>query len=202
MVSDRPHYWVRLLPWAEYSSAVEELLVERDALLRKLKQNLLVAKQSMEMRANQKLRDVEFEVGDKVLVKLQPYRQVTLARRHSYKLAKRYYGPFKVKGRVGKVAYRLALSDSSIIHPVFHVSLLKLFLGSDQGAVANLPEEEHEGKLVDQPLSVCATRMVLQNGIPTRQMLVQWSGSSPEEATWEWLSEFKTAYPSYHLEDK
>ncbi|GJY76380.1 hypothetical protein Tco_0481496 [Tanacetum coccineum] len=38
--------------------------------------------------------------------------------------------------------------------------------------------------------------------ILARQVLVQWSISSPEEATWEWLSEFKIAYPSYHLEDK
>ncbi|GJZ68921.1 ty3-gypsy retrotransposon protein [Tanacetum coccineum] len=41
-----------------------------------------------------------------------------------------------------------------------------------------------------------------KKGISVRQVLVQWSGRPPEEATWEWLSEFQEAYPSYHLEDK
>ncbi|GJZ40818.1 ty3-gypsy retrotransposon protein [Tanacetum coccineum] len=190
------------LPWSSKVAAIEELLVERDALLRQLKQNLLVAKQRMETQANRTRRDVEFNVGNKVLVKLQPYRQVTLAKRHSNKLAKRYYGPFEILERVGKVAYRLALPDSSKIHPVFHVSLLKPFLGSDQEGVTNLPEEEHEGHPMEQPLAICATRVVLQNGIPARQVLVQWNGSSPEEATWEWLTDFQSTYPTYHLEDK
>ncbi|GJW01569.1 ty3-gypsy retrotransposon protein [Tanacetum coccineum] len=74
--------------------------------------------------------------------------------------------------------------------------------GTGHEAVTNFPKEEHEGQPVEQPLAICATRVVLQKGVPARQVLVQWSGSSPEEATWEWLSEFKAAYPSYHLEDK
>ncbi|GJT28910.1 ty3-gypsy retrotransposon protein [Tanacetum coccineum] len=211
-------HWVCLLPWAEYGpvppaivpyphgsfnvAAMEESLVESDALLRQLKQNLLVAKHRMKMQANRNRRDVEFRSGDMVLVKLQPYRQITLAKRYSNKLAKRYYGPFEVLERVGKVTYRLALTDSSKIHLVFHVSLLKLFLGTGQEAVTNFSEGAHEDQPVEQPLAICATRIVLQKGIPARQVLVQWSGSSPKKATWEWLSEFKTAYPSYHLEDK
>ncbi|GJU09991.1 ty3-gypsy retrotransposon protein [Tanacetum coccineum] len=183
-------------------AAVEESLVERDTLLRQLKHNLLVSKHRMEVQANRKRRDVEFKTGDMVLVKLQPYRQVTLAKRHSNKLAKRYYGPFKVLERVGKVAYRLALPDSSKIHPVFHVSLLKPFSGTGHEQVANLPEETQEGQPMEQPLAICNTRIILRKGIPAQQVLVQWSGRSPEEATWEWLSEFKSAYPSYHLEDK
>ncbi|GKC80760.1 ty3-gypsy retrotransposon protein [Tanacetum coccineum] len=117
-------------------------------------------------------------------------------------MAKRYYEPFKVLERVGKVAYRLALPDFSKIHPVFHVSLLKQFLGTYQVQVAALPDEDHEGLPMEQPLAICDTRVVLRKGIPTRQVLVQWSRSSPKEATWEWLFEFKTTYPSYHLEDK
>ncbi|GKF06390.1 hypothetical protein Tco_0037058 [Tanacetum coccineum] len=37
---------------------------------------------------------------------------------------------------------------------------------------------------------------------PTQQVMVQWNERSPEEALWEWLSEFPSAYPTYHLEDK
>ncbi|GKD67424.1 hypothetical protein Tco_1309532, partial [Tanacetum coccineum] len=75
----------------------------------------------MEEKVNLKRREVEFNVGDKVLVKLQPYRQLTLARHLSHKLTKRYYGPYEILERIGKVAYRLALPVTSNIHPVFHV---------------------------------------------------------------------------------
>ncbi|GJS24498.1 ty3-gypsy retrotransposon protein [Tanacetum coccineum] len=125
-------------------------------------------------------KDVEFNIGDMVLNKLQSYHQVTVAKRHSNKMAKRYYEPFKVLERVGKVAYRLALPDFSNIHPVLHVSLLKQFLGTYQVQVAALPDKDHEGLPMEQPLAICDTRVVLPKGIPTRQVLVQWSGSYPK----------------------
>ncbi|GJV60973.1 ATP-dependent DNA helicase PIF1-like protein [Tanacetum coccineum] len=136
-------------PGSSKVAAIDELLVERNVLLRQLKENLFDARNRMEMQANRSRREVEFNVGDKVLVKLQLYRQITLARRLSNKLAKRYYGLFEILERVGKVAYRLDLSPTSKIHPVFHVSLLKPFIGKGIDGVPNLPEEDHEGQPVD-----------------------------------------------------
>ncbi|GJX45785.1 ty3-gypsy retrotransposon protein [Tanacetum coccineum] len=196
---------LHLIPYPPGSSkveAVEALLVERDDLLRQLRENLLAAKNRMEVQANRKRRDVEFNVGDRVLVKLQPYRQSTLAKRHSNKLAKKFYGPYEVVERIGKVAYRLALPETSKIHPVFHVSLLKLFTGNESAKVTELPEEFKDGHPMEQPEVVCDSRVVLSNGRPVRQVLVQWAGRSPEEATWECLTDFQTAYPTHNLEDK
>ncbi|GKA86980.1 ty3-gypsy retrotransposon protein [Tanacetum coccineum] len=189
-------------PGSSKVAAVEDVLVERDELLRRLRDNLLAAKNRMEEKANLKRREVEFNVGDKVLVKLQPYRQLTLARRLSHKLAKRYYGPYEILERIGKVAYRLALPVTSKIHPVFHVSILKPFLGSESEAVAEIPGESDEGFVVEQPLTVCGSRFVLRDGSLVKQVLVQWAGRSPEDATWEYLSDFRAAYPAYDLEDK
>ncbi|GKC30489.1 ty3-gypsy retrotransposon protein [Tanacetum coccineum] len=189
-------------PGSSKVAAVDKLLVERDKCLRQLKENLLAAKNRMETKANRGRREVEFNIGDKVLVKLQPYRQLTLARRLSNKLSKRYYGPYKVEARVGKVAYRLTLPSSSKIHPVFHVSILKPFLGNENEDAIGLPEDFQEGSPVEQPLAICDSRMVLWDGKSARQVLVQWVGVSPEEATWEWLSEFQLAYPNYNLENK
>ncbi|CAH1414979.1 unnamed protein product [Lactuca virosa] len=194
-----------LIPYPPGSSnvaAVDEVLVARDTLIRQLKDNLAVAKARMEAKANKKRREVNFQPGDQVLVKLRPYRQISVANRLTNKLSKRYYGPFEVIERVGKVAYRLALPPTSKIHPVFHVSILKPFNGDAQAVVVALPADVEKGQPVEQPLAICGSCRVLRNGAPVRQVLVQWTGRSPTEATWEYLEEFQGAYPTYHLEDK
>ncbi|GJR88694.1 ty3-gypsy retrotransposon protein [Tanacetum coccineum] len=188
-------------PRASKVAVVDELLMEQNEVTRQLKQNLLAAKLRME-KANRKCRDVEFKVGDKVFVKLQPYRQITLAKLLSNKLAKRFYGPYEIMEKIGKVAYRLALPVTSKIHPVFHVSILKLFTGTSSEMVTELPDGFKEGQLMEQPVGVYDSRMVLQNGKYERQVLVQWAGRSPEEETWEWLTDFQSAYPTCNLEDK
>ena len=110
--------------------AVDDILTQRDQLLRTLKRNLQEAQQRMTCKANAHRRDFEFSVGDLVLLCLQPYRQSTASARHSHKLSKRFYGPFPILARIGQVAYRLGLPESSRIHPVFHISVLKPFRGA------------------------------------------------------------------------
>jgi hypothetical protein len=70
---------------------------------------------------------IKFQVGEKVLLKLQPYAQTSLVNRPYPKLSYKFFGPYTVLGRVGKAAYRLDLLPDSQIHPVFHVSQLKQF---------------------------------------------------------------------------
>jgi hypothetical protein len=58
----------------------------------------------------------------KVLLKLQPYAQSSVANRPFPKLSYKFYVPFTVLERVGKAAYMLDLPVASLIHPVFHIS--------------------------------------------------------------------------------
>ena len=55
----------------------------------------------MKKTADAKRRPVEFQAGEMVFVKLRPYRQISLAKRRNEKLAARFYGPFRILGRVG-----------------------------------------------------------------------------------------------------
>jgi hypothetical protein len=79
----------------------------------------------MKAQADKHRQERTFAVGDWVYMKLQPYAQMSIHRRSNHKLSYRFFGPFLVLQRVGKVAYKLQLPESSKIHPVVHVSQLK-----------------------------------------------------------------------------
>ncbi|OIV92009.1 hypothetical protein TanjilG_20939 [Lupinus angustifolius] len=60
--------------------------------------------------------DITFEIDGWVLLMLQPFRQVIVARRASHKLAPRCFSPYRVVHRIGSVAYELALPPSTWVH--------------------------------------------------------------------------------------
>lgn len=102
-----------------------EWLSQREVLQSVIQQQLLRASQRMKQHADLKRSERVFDIGDLVYVKLQPYVQTFLAPRSNQKLAYKYFGPFKVLERVGRVAYKLELPPEARIHPTIHVSQLK-----------------------------------------------------------------------------
>ena len=96
----------------------------------------------------------QFEVGDLVYLRLQPYRQSTLKQKGAEKLKPRFYGPYRVTRRIGEVAYELELPTGSRIHNIFHVSCLKKALGQQVTATKELPPTDDEGHLVLQPEAI------------------------------------------------
>lgn len=63
------------------NAELEARFLERDEVLAGLKGNIHKAQQTMKNRADDHRREVEFQVGDQVFLKLRPYRQRSLARR-------------------------------------------------------------------------------------------------------------------------
>ncbi|KAA0043665.1 Transposon Ty3-G Gag-Pol polyprotein [Cucumis melo var. makuwa] len=114
------------------NSTVEEMLQERDTVLISLREYLRLAQEQMKVYADRKRRNVEFCVGDYVFLRIRPYRQVTLRRRRNEKLSPWFFGPYKIVEKVGPVAYRLQLPESSKIHPIFYVSQLRKLVGQHE----------------------------------------------------------------------
>nr|GEV93316.1 hypothetical protein [Tanacetum cinerariifolium] len=112
------------------NAELEQQLVNRDDMIKLLRQNLQKAQDRMRNQANQKWRELLFQVGNYVFLKIQPYRQKTLAKRRYEKLSPRFFRPYRVKRAVGPVAYELELPPKARIHPVFHISMLKPAHGS------------------------------------------------------------------------
>ncbi|GKE49631.1 hypothetical protein Tco_1480889 [Tanacetum coccineum] len=90
-----------------------------------IKQRIQAAQDRQNSYTDLKRKLMEFEVGDRVMLKVSPWKGVVRFGKRG-KLNPRYVGPFKVLAKVKKVAYRLELpQELSRVHHTFHVSNLK-----------------------------------------------------------------------------
>ncbi|KAK9984748.1 hypothetical protein SO802_034273 [Lithocarpus litseifolius] len=126
--------------------SVKQLIssIQSGKILSILNGHLHVAQERIKSQAVKHRQDRSFVVGDWVYLRLQSYRQKTLAYKGKWKLSPMYFGPFKVLQKVGSMSYRLDLPPESKIHHVFHVSYLKLKLGQHVTPLPTLPLVDDE----------------------------------------------------------
>lgn len=126
--------------------AVANFQIEREAMNHVLQDAIRSAQHKYKTYTDRKRTEVVFEVGDWVFLKLQPYRQLSLAVRKYLKLAHKFFGPYQIKEKIGPVAYKLDLPEGSLVHHVFHVSLLKKKVWSKFTVTTELPKLGEEGQ--------------------------------------------------------
>lgn len=168
------------LPAVEDLSPVAGVITDRAAQVEMLKQHLTAAQNRMKIYADSKRTEREFQVGDKVLLKLQPYTQATVVNRKYPKLAYKYFGPYKVLERIGQVAYRLELPPTSQVHDVFHVSQIKEFRDDFTPVFADLPKAPALDVLDTVPKKVLDRRPVKKGNAAIPQALIKWSHVSED----------------------
>ena len=117
-----------------------EIVEETAEKIKFLRDKMRQAQDRQKNYADRRRKDLEFQVGDLVYLKMITFKGlVWISRRR--KLDPRYLGPFKVIERVGMVAYKLDLpAKMDAFHNVFHVSQLRKCLTDQDIALPAVPD--------------------------------------------------------------
>ena len=104
-----------------------DLVKDTEEKVQIIRQRLKATSDRQRSNANLKRNDIDFEVRDKVFLKVSPWKKILRFRRKG-KLSSRFIGPYEILERVEPVAYHLALPlELAKLHNVFHVSMLRRY---------------------------------------------------------------------------
>ncbi|CAA3011866.1 DNA RNA polymerases superfamily [Olea europaea subsp. europaea] len=161
-----------------------------------IRENLKIAQDRHKSYADKRRKDLEFTVGDKVFLKLSPWKGVLRFGKQG-KLSPRYIGPYQVTERIGPVAYRLDLPDElSRIHDVFHVSMLRKYIADPSHVLESQPVQLKDNlAYTEEPLRILDRKVQIQQNKTVSLVKVLWQNQTVEEATWENEDQMRAQYP-------
>jgi hypothetical protein len=163
-----------------------------------VRENLRVVQSRQKSYADHRRRELSFEVGDFVYLKVSPMRGL-----HRFKvrgkLAPRFIGPYKILERRIEVACQLELPPQlSDVHDMVHISQLKKCLRVPE---EQMPKEDLDAKedisYQEYPVKILETSERVTRNKRIKMCKVQWSHHTEEEATWEREEELKVEFPSF-----
>ncbi|GJY69619.1 putative reverse transcriptase domain-containing protein [Tanacetum coccineum] len=173
-----------------------EIMQETTEKIIQIKERLKTTRSHQKSYADKRRKPLEFKVGDRVLLKVYPWKGVVRFGKKG-KLAPRYVRPFEIIECVGPVAYRLKLPhELSCIHDTFHVSNLKTCLAEPY---VQVPLEEIEIdenlRFVEEPIEIVErdVKKLKRRRIPL--VKVPWNSQQGPEFTWEHEDQFQRKYP-------
>jgi hypothetical protein len=173
---------------------VPNILQEAKKQVCMVRENLRVVQSRQKSYADYSRRELSFEVGDFVYVKVSPMWSLRHFKVRG-KLAPRFIGSFKILEKRGEVAYQLELPPQlSDVHDVFHVSQLKkcLRVPQEQIPMDELDVKDHSSQEYPIKILEMSERVTRNKGI--KMCKVQWSYNIKEEATWEREEELRQSF--------
>ena len=145
--------------------------------------------------ANLKRNDIEYEVRDKVFLKVSPWKKILRFGRKG-KLSLRFIGPYKILERVGPVAYHLAIPlELAKLYDVFHVSMLRRYR-YDESHILLMQDVQVQADLSydEEPKAILAREVKQLHNKQVSLVKVLWQHHGMEEATWEPEATMKAQY--------
>ncbi|GKC74469.1 putative reverse transcriptase domain-containing protein [Tanacetum coccineum] len=185
--------------WAEVGQVQltsPDLVHETTEKIIQIKQRMQTARDRQKSYADRKRKPMDFQVGDKVMLKVSPWKGVVRFGKRG-KLNPRYVGPFKVLEKVRAIAYKLELpQEQSRVHNTFHVSNLKRCYSDDPLIVAldglhvddKLQFVEESVEIMDREV-----KQLRHSRVPI--VKVRWNSKRGPEFTWEREDQFQKKYP-------
>ena len=201
-----PVWWEEV---REHSFDGPTLIDETSEKVKLIHERLKVARSRQKSYADVRRKDLQFQVGDKVFLKVSPIRG-TLRFGQKGRLSRRFIGLYEILSRIGDVAYRLALLlELSGVHNVFHVSMLKKYVLDPSHVIRHEPLEiQEDATYVEKLVRIIDTKEQEPRNQTIHRVKVLRENHEPEEATWELRDQVQRKYlhllqeVSVHLEDQ
>ncbi|KAM0014544.1 putative nucleotidyltransferase, Ribonuclease H [Helianthus debilis subsp. tardiflorus] len=186
------------LCWAEvWDSQITgpEMVVDASERIAQIRQCMAAARDRQKSYADKRRKPLEFQVGDRVLLKVSPWKGVVRFGKRG-KLNPRYVGPFEITERIGKVAYRLNLpTELGAVHNVFHVSNMKKCL-SDETLIVPFKELTIDERLqfVEKLVEITDRDVKVLKDTRIPLVRVRWNSHRGPEYTWEREDQMELEY--------
>ncbi|GJY82029.1 hypothetical protein Tco_0494780 [Tanacetum coccineum] len=161
-----------------------ELVQETTDKVVLIKEKLKAARDRQKSYADNGRKPLEFEVGDRVLLKVSPWKGVIRFGKRG-KLAPMYVGPFKILERIGPVAYRLRLPEElSGVHDTYYVSNLKKYLAdSNLHVPLNEIKIDKTLRFVEEPVEIMEREIKKLKRSKISLVKVRWNSKRGPEFT-------------------
>ncbi|GKE84098.1 putative reverse transcriptase domain-containing protein [Tanacetum coccineum] len=194
--------WVNHLPLVEFSynnsyyASIKAAPFEALYGQKCCSPRMQAARDQQKSYADLKHKLMEFQVGDKVMLKVLPWKGVVRFGKRG-KLNPRYVGPFKVLEKVGEVAYKLKLLEElSRVHNTFHVSnLKKCHVDEPLAVLLDGLHFDDKVQFIEESIEIIdrEVKQLKRTHIPL--VKVRWSSRRGPEFTWGGEDQFRKKYP-------
>ncbi|KAJ9543424.1 hypothetical protein OSB04_023131 [Centaurea solstitialis] len=180
----------------EKQFAGPEIIQETADKVKGIRERLKAAQDRQKSYADKKRRPVNFQVGERVMLKVSPWKGIIRFGKRG-KLSPRFLGPFTILEKVGLQAYRLELPpEMDGIHPTFHVCYLRKCLAEEESVIPLSEIRVDTGnRCIEEPEAILERKTKKLRHKEVAMVKVQWKHHRGANVTWEAEEDMKRRYP-------